>query len=546
VYIEDPAVDGTVNATAVEMRGSASCPDCPPSETAFGYCHSGSTFIPSSAVSVGWANRSTGASGAADVGISGSCSCFFSHCTFSYHRRWSATVPLAIGANAIVVTATDTLGGSDTDTLNMTRIPPPPAAAAAASGSGEVTVTWGDVAGATAYQLYWSTSRDLTTSDGTKIANVSSPYVHTGLTDDVTYYYVVTAEAAGFESFASQVVSATAGWPIEDVAGTTSTTDQRDVAIAADPTGKAHLHFSYDESIGTASLQYNRYATNAAGGWPALAVAQPKSVGAGLALASDGTVHVSYLDFPGLRHAVLDAGAWVAETVDAQGTCVAAIALDGAGHTHLAYHAGTTTAKELRYATNASGAWAQTVLHVFNTIGCGLAGREVSIAVDAAGAAHVAFAGGDYPDSGLRYATNASGAWTSAIVDAVSVHQVSAAAFAGKAHIAYADNLYRVRYATNASGAWAIEDIQAGGSSHPSLALDAAGKAHVAYFNSQFRELRYAENVAGPWQQTVIAVTGIAPPNSATNTAVAVDSLGKAHVGAFFGGGRLKYATNRQ
>ena len=86
-------------------------------------------------------------------------------------------------------------------------------------GDGRATIAWSSVAGATSYNLYWSTTSGVTTTTGTKISGASSPYVQTGLTNGLTYYYIVTAVAGGVEGSASselQVVLPTptgiSGW----------------------------------------------------------------------------------------------------------------------------------------------------------------------------------------------------------------------------------------------------------------------------------------------------------------------------------------------
>jgi hypothetical protein len=59
-------------------------------------------------------------------------------------------------------------------------------------GDKELTVSWSDVIDAESYNLYFSTAPGAGIS-GTKIEGVSNPYVHAGLTNGTTYYYVVTA-----------------------------------------------------------------------------------------------------------------------------------------------------------------------------------------------------------------------------------------------------------------------------------------------------------------------------------------------------------------
>lgn len=87
--------------------------------------------------------------------------------------------------------------------------PAVPADVTAAAGAGQVTISWSPALGATSYNLYWSTTTGVTKTSGTKIANVTSPYVHTGLTNGTAYYYVVTAVNANGESSESTQVNAT-------------------------------------------------------------------------------------------------------------------------------------------------------------------------------------------------------------------------------------------------------------------------------------------------------------------------------------------------
>ncbi len=89
--------------------------------------------------------------------------------------------------------------------------PPPPSGAAAAPGCSSISISWDNSLGATGYSIYWATTPGVSKSTGTKIANVTSPYTHSGLTSGTLYYYVVTAENSCGESGDSAQVSATPG-----------------------------------------------------------------------------------------------------------------------------------------------------------------------------------------------------------------------------------------------------------------------------------------------------------------------------------------------
>lgn len=83
----------------------------------------------------------------------------------------------------------------------------------ATPGDTQVSLTWDASIGAARYNVYWSTSPGVTKANGSKIADVSSPYVHTGLTNDTTYYYVVTAENTAGETAESNEAWAIPGIP---------------------------------------------------------------------------------------------------------------------------------------------------------------------------------------------------------------------------------------------------------------------------------------------------------------------------------------------
>jgi fibronectin type 3 domain-containing protein len=112
-----------------------------------------------------------------------------------------------------VVTAANESGEGDASAeasaTPIPVVPPAPTGLTATAGDGQVTLAWNPVAGATSYVLYWSTSTGVGKSTGTRIASVSSPYVHRSLTNGASYFYVVTAANESGEGDASAEASAT-------------------------------------------------------------------------------------------------------------------------------------------------------------------------------------------------------------------------------------------------------------------------------------------------------------------------------------------------
>lgn len=95
---------------------------------------------------------------------------------------------------------------------SLNSLPDAPSNVAASAGNGQVTVSWEASPGSTGYDLYFSTSSGAGTG-GTRIADVTSPFIHTGRPNGTTVYYVVVAVNNGFASSASQEATATPNFP---------------------------------------------------------------------------------------------------------------------------------------------------------------------------------------------------------------------------------------------------------------------------------------------------------------------------------------------
>jgi hypothetical protein len=97
----------------------------------------------------------------------------------------------------------------------------------------------------------------------------------------------------------------------------------------------------------------------------------------------------------------------------------------------------------------------------------------------------------------------------------------------GTIHVVYGgDHLY---HAWKSRGAWYVETVDPawGVGSLAALAIDSLGKLHVSYIDTAANRLKYATNRYGNWQ---VETPSIADGLSASNAAIAVDSVNDPHI----------------
>ena len=78
-----------------------------------------------------------------------------------------------------------------TEVSVVAGLPPRPTRVTATVEDVEIIISWDDISTATSYNLYWSNEPDVTSINGTQVANIPNPFIHTDLIG-APYYYIVT------------------------------------------------------------------------------------------------------------------------------------------------------------------------------------------------------------------------------------------------------------------------------------------------------------------------------------------------------------------
>ena len=167
-----------------------------------------------------------------------------------------------------------------------------------------------------------------------------------------------------------------------------------------------------------------------------------------------------------------------------------AMAADSSGYVHISYkvfNSSPNTCSSLGYLkangnTHAAAFDETATIENMSASDCG----DTSVAVDSSGKLHVIYA-----SSGLKYATNKSGAWVTTMIDSAErpdeLYMVMDPA--GYFHVTYISNgLYK--YVSNASGAWVIQPFAlAGYMPRSSIGVDSSGMVHLVFNDTS---LKYA------------------------------------------------------
>lgn len=259
-----------------------------------------------------------------------------------------------------------------------------------------------------------------------------------------------------------------------------------------------------------------------------------------LALDRAGNPHIGFVtgEFNArtLRYAAWGGGKWTVEAVDTfAGTGQVALALDAADQPRLAYGA-----NELRYAHRQDGQWVvQTVAAAaqsFDIRAASLAlgnGDRPSISFYDTYMLRLARWNGAAWEIGKVADTNGILSRADLVLDA-----------AGNPQIAYCGTLDRLQVARLAGGDWEIQPVGPAQELQTcygvSLALDGDGHPHMSYVLASaptalenYGELMYAEWRGGRWEIERVKSTGNPDLNNDYGASLALDAAGMAHISSY-------------
>ncbi len=348
----------------------------------------------------------------------------------------------------------------------------------------------------------------------------------------------------------TQSCATTLAWQFEYVTRSTTSTNPSSMdngdnsSIAID--NLDHLHAIYQDDNGWPTIALKYAFSDTISSWTVTTIASSSLwqwVEASIAVDSNNKVHICYYDdfATALKYVTNTSGSFAAPVTiaAAAGSDIGSfnsIAVDKNNKVHISYW--DKTHAKLMYATNALGSWTTTTIDDTG----GAAPVTSSIAVDSQGNVHISYVGEPptFIDDNLKYATNASGAWVTIYVDENhSTNNTSIAVDSnGKAHIAYydwwADSL---KYASNVSGQWVYTTVDYGSyvgypQGYPSIKIDRNDKAHISYQDPNGPALKYATNASGEWKAS--SVDG--SPDSSNvgySSSLVIDSNNKVHISTY-------------
>jgi hypothetical protein len=261
-----------------------------------------------------------------------------------------------------------------------------------------------------------------------------------------------------------------------------------------DNQGKIHICY-YDSTNGEIL-----YATNKSGDWTQDVVTKTISNSniTGIAIDASGFVHIGFVSYGVLKHSTNSSGLWTSTDIDSAGVFIC-VTSDAAGGIYFGYYDFTNA--HVKYASvDGTG--------TINRFDTGISGGFMGIAVDSN--KHVYMC---YIDAlGLNCMSNTGGTWQSSVIDGNNNGNISMTVDSSDiVHIAYYDNVNKdLKYATNVGGTWNNVTVDSAGDVGlgMSITFDANNKLHVSYYDSTNTSLKYATNAGGGWSYSTMDNNG--------------------------------------
>lgn len=237
---------------------------------------------------------------------------------------------------------------------------------------------------------------------------------------------------------------------------------------------------------------------------------------ASLALAPDGQPHIAYLEnISGtLKYASLEQS-WAPETIDAgfetanpgvsgRGGSVS-LALDRADRPHIGYCVEQSYYRcTLKYAYREGATWS--IVEVDDNVYA----ARIFLVLDADDRPHLCY----HAQDGLRYAYTDEAGWQiesfARVLGTLGGHAIALDPW-GRPHVSYYDNGDLMYAWRDENGIWHKEAIDAVGDIGRlnALAVDAAGRVHVAYSDETNQSLKYARRIPGIQLLPAVVLAGV-------------------------------------
>lgn len=302
-------------------------------------------------------------------------------------------------------------------------------------------------------------------------------------------------------------------------------------SLALDAGDRAHVAF-----IGYGDEPGIYYATDATGAWTSTRLTSATDDAPAIAVDAVGRPHIVFVRSgadPGIHYATVDGGDWTVTRLTSERADSPSIAVDPGGHVHIAFNSDSFEPGVVSL-DDTSGAWVRTRVTAAHLDGA------TSIALLADGSTRIAFAryAPEAPGIYVASAATPGGPWTTErLTSAYDDEPTLAVRSAGAVDVAFVRFGAEGRGLYHATGSteWAVTPLVVDddkGFDRPSMAIGSDGLAAIAYAradsNGDVDGLFVARQQAdGSWRAVERLTTGGRPDDWPS---LALDSAGREHV----------------